>query len=162
VILSSFRKCCFFDFRALGKVLFGKLPPERSDCCGFERVECGLVRTANHCWISRMRKDHYLTLHVKSDATTEEVKAAYRRLALEVSPDLSGSGSDPFLEIQEAYSVLSDPRQRALYDEEGEQVPVSHSHIGRSKAERFGQQAWDQPLRPVQPMPRTVSIFGIV
>lgn len=106
-----------------------------------------------------MREDYYLTLQVKSDATTEEIKAAYRRRTLEVHPDLSGSGSDPFLEIQEAYSVLSDPGQRALYDEQGEQVPVAHSHAGRSKTERFGEQAWDQPLRPVQPMPRTASIF---
>ena len=106
-----------------------------------------------------MTKDYYLTLHVKADATTEEIEAAYRRLALEVNPDRSGSGSDPFLEIQEAYSVLSDPRQRALYDEEGEQIRVARFRVGRSKTERFGEQAWDQPLRPVQPMPRTASIF---
>ena len=106
-----------------------------------------------------MTKDYYLTLHVKSDATTEEIKAAYGRFALEARPDRSGSGSDPFLEIQEAYSVLSDPRQRALYDEKGEQIRVARSPVRRSKAEQFDEQAWNQPSRPVQPMPRTASIF---
>jgi molecular chaperone DnaJ len=56
-----------------------------------------------------MKKDYYLILRLTPEATAEEIRSAYRRLAIELHPDLSGFGSDPFLELQEAYSVLIDP-----------------------------------------------------
>lgn len=65
-----------------------------------------------------MAKNYYLVLGVASDATTGEIKAAFRRRARELHPDRSGLESAPFIEIQEAYSVLSDPQRRRDYDRE--------------------------------------------
>ena len=62
--------------------------------------------------MSCMKKDYYLILGLTPEATAEEIRSAYRRLAIELHPDLSGFGSDQFLELQEAYSVLSDPMRR--------------------------------------------------
>ena len=56
---------------------------------------------------------------------------AYRRLASELHPNLSGIGSERFLEPQEAYSVLSDPMRRAGYDREAEEIPVRHTDLAR-------------------------------
>ena len=63
-----------------------------------------------------MPKNYYLILGVRADAPLDEVKSAYRRLAKEYRPDLSGKGASPFLAVQEAYSVLSDPMRRSRYD----------------------------------------------
>lgn len=64
-----------------------------------------------------MRKNYYLILGVSSTASLEEIKAAFRRRAMELHPDHSGRESEPFLEIQEAYDVLSDPESRRSYDQ---------------------------------------------
>ena len=71
-----------------------------------------------------MKKDYYLILRLTPEATAEEIRSAYRRLAIELHPDISGFGSDQFLELQEAYSVLSDPMRRAVYDREAEEIPI--------------------------------------
>lgn len=71
-----------------------------------------------------MQKNYYLILGVNSTATLEEIKSAFRRRAMELHPDHSGRESDPFLEIQEAYDVLSDPDRRRFYDRQSQVVPV--------------------------------------
>ncbi len=63
-----------------------------------------------------MAKNYYVILGVDSDATQEQIKSAYRQLAMEFHPDYHGEDSGPFLAIQEAYSVLSDPARRQAYD----------------------------------------------
>ena len=78
-----------------------------------------------------MKKDYYLILRLTPEATAEEIRSAYRRLAIELHPDLSGFGSDQFLELQEAYSVLSDPMRRAVYDREAEEIPVRRTDVAR-------------------------------
>ena len=65
-----------------------------------------------------MRKNHYRVLGITASATAEEVKVAFRRRAKELHPDQSGLESGPFLEVQEAYAILSDPEQRRRYDDE--------------------------------------------
>ncbi len=62
-------------------------------------------------------KNYYLILGISSTATESDIKNAYRRLAKSYHPDLYGSNHNPFLDIQEAYSVLSDPVSRRRYDE---------------------------------------------
>ena len=59
--------------------------------------------------------DHYSTLGVKKNASPEEIKKAYRRLANQHHPDKGGDASK-FQKLQEAYSTLSDPQKKAAYD----------------------------------------------
>ena len=65
------------------------------------------------------KKDYYKILGVSENATDEEIKKAYRRLALKYHPDRRGGDKEAeerFKEISEAYSVLSDPQKRKEYD----------------------------------------------
>ena len=61
-------------------------------------------------------KNYYLILNVHPNSTTEEIKAAYRQQAKDLHPDYYGTDSEPFLDLQEAYAVLSDPARRRAYD----------------------------------------------
>jgi|FLYL01.1.fsa_nt_gi molecular chaperone DnaJ len=67
------------------------------------------------------RKDYYEILGVPRDATNEEIKRAFRRLAMQYHPDRNKEdGAEArFKEIGEAYEVLSDPEKRAAYDRFG-------------------------------------------
>jgi len=69
-------------------------------------------------------RDYYEILGVRKGATPEELKKAYRELALRSHPDRvpaekKKEAEDRFKEISEAYAVLSDPQKRALYDQYG-------------------------------------------
>lgn len=69
-----------------------------------------------------MYKDYYAILGVPRNATLEEIKRAYRKLALQYHPDRNHGNKEAeekFKEISEAYEVLSDPEKRAIYDREG-------------------------------------------
>ncbi len=68
------------------------------------------------------KRDYYEILGLNKDATTEEIKKAYRKLALKYHPDRNSSDSNAekkFKEINEAYQVLSDPEKRTRYDQFG-------------------------------------------
>lgn len=62
--------------------------------------------------------DHYDVLGVDRQATPEEIKKAYRKLARELHPDVNPSpeASERFKDVTHAYDVLSDPQQRQQYD----------------------------------------------
>lgn len=65
-------------------------------------------------------KDYYEILGVNEDASTEDIKKAYRRLAKEYHPDShpgDKAAEERFKEVAEAYEVLSDPKKRKQYDE---------------------------------------------
>ena len=71
----------------------------------------------------------YDTLGIGSDASPEDVKAAYRRAAMAHHPDRNPGDEEAaarFRAVQEAYDVLSDPEKRAAYDRTGE-VPNGNS-----------------------------------
>ena len=68
------------------------------------------------------KRDYYEVLGLKKDAAPEEIKKAYRKLALKYHPDRNSSDSnaeDKFKEINEAYQVLSNPEKRTRYDQFG-------------------------------------------
>jgi DnaJ-class molecular chaperone len=67
------------------------------------------------------KRDYYDILGVSRDASLEEIKKAYRKLALEWHPDRNKSpeAEERFKEINEAYEVLSDQEKRAAYDQFG-------------------------------------------
>ena len=63
-------------------------------------------------------KDYYKLLGVSKSVSADEIKRAYRKLALEHHPDRGGN-HDEFTKINEAYQVLSDPKKRSQYDRFG-------------------------------------------
>ena len=65
-----------------------------------------------------MATDHYEVLGLERNATPEEIKKAYRRLARELHPDVnpSGDAAERFKLVTHAYDVLSDPHERQQYD----------------------------------------------
>ncbi|XP_031478793.1 uncharacterized protein LOC116249714 [Nymphaea colorata] len=72
-----------------------------------------------------MGVDYYNVLQVEKEANEEDVKKAYRRLAMKWHPDKNPNNKNEaetkFKQISEAYEVLSDPEKRAVYDQYGEE-----------------------------------------
>lgn len=68
-----------------------------------------------------MARDYYEVLGVPRNASQEDIKRAFRRLARQYHPDVSDApdAEERFKEINEAYAVLSDPEKRAAYDRFG-------------------------------------------
>jgi curved DNA-binding protein CbpA len=69
---------------------------------------------------NRFEKDYYATLGVPQEASADEVRKAYRRLALQWHPDRNSGNpqaTERFKEISEAYAILIDPAKRQEYDE---------------------------------------------
>jgi molecular chaperone DnaJ len=68
-----------------------------------------------------VKRDYYEVLGVPRNASGEEIKRAFRKLAFQYHPDHNRSpeAEDKFKEINEAYQVLSDPQKRSSYDRYG-------------------------------------------
>lgn len=83
------------------------------------------------------KRDFYEVLGVSKTATAEEMKKAYRKLAIKYHPDKNPGdkeAEDMFKEIAEAYSVLSDPNKKARYDQFG------HAGVGGAASGGYGSQ----------------------
>lgn len=68
------------------------------------------------------KEDYYKTLGISKTADDATIKKAYRRLAKQYHPDTNAGNTraeQKFKEITEAYSILSDPEKRKLYDQFG-------------------------------------------
>ena len=70
-----------------------------------------------------MGKDYYKILGIGKNASEDDIKKAYRKLALKYHPDKnkSSGAEEKFKEIAEAYEVLSDKKKRDIYDQVGEE-----------------------------------------
>lgn len=72
-----------------------------------------------------MKEDYYTTLGISKEATPEEIKKAYRKMALKYHPDKCKGNPDSqeqFKKISQAYEILSDPEKRQVYDQYGEEA----------------------------------------
>lgn len=101
------------------------------------------------------KPDYYKTLGVSKNATADEIKKAFRKLARENHPD-AGGDEEKFKEINEAYEVLSDEKKRQLYDQYGtansSQIPYSWGNADGGTTVNFSdfgswQDILDQVLR---------------
>jgi molecular chaperone DnaJ len=73
-----------------------------------------------------LKRDYYEVLGVSRDSTSEQLKKAYRRLAMKYHPDQNpddDQATEKFKELTEAYQVLADPNKRARYDQFGHNAP---------------------------------------
>jgi molecular chaperone DnaJ len=83
------------------------------------------------------KRDYYEVLGISRNASEDEIKSAYRKLALKYHPDRNKGNKDAeekFKEATEAYEILRDPKKRAQYDQFG--------HEGVSGFEGFGRGAY--------------------
>ncbi|WP_085508918.1 molecular chaperone DnaJ [Thalassobacillus devorans] len=88
------------------------------------------------------KRDYYDVLGVGKDASKDEIKKSYRKLARKYHPDVSDEpdAADKFKEVKEAYEVLSDQQKRAQYDQFGHAGPQGQGGFGGfgGGAEDFG------------------------
>ncbi|CAH1169750.1 unnamed protein product [Phaedon cochleariae] len=76
----------------------------------------------SHCTVA-MGKDYYKILGISKNASDDDVKKAYRKLALKYHPDKNNApgAAEKFKEVAEAYEVLSDKKKRDVFDAYGEE-----------------------------------------
>src|ERR687884_2141217 len=89
------------------------------------------------------KRDYYDVLTVTKSASKEEIKNAYRKLALQYHPDRnkSAGAEEKFKEISEAYAVLSDDEKRKRYD--------TYGHVGTEDVFRGSEANFDEIFRDI-------------
>lgn len=87
-----------------------------------------------------MARDYYGILGVSRDATPEQIKRAYRKLARELHPDVNPNAEDQhrFKEVTAAYEVLSDPQKRQVVDLGGDPMDAAGGSGGQGMGDPFG------------------------
>ncbi|ATE52919.1 MULTISPECIES: molecular chaperone DnaJ [Actinosynnema] len=84
-----------------------------------------------------MARDYYGTLGVSKNATPEEIKRAYRKLARQLHPDVNPNEEARFKEVTAAYEVLSDPRKRQVVDLGGDPLEPGGGGRGAGGGDPF-------------------------
>mmetsp|Transcript_68880 Transcript_68880/g.155810 ORF Transcript_68880/g.155810 Transcript_68880/m.155810 type:complete len:280 (+) Transcript_68880:213-1052(+) len=97
-------------------------------------------------WFLTVNSDHYATLGVKRNADQQEIKKAYRQLAMNFHPDKNKSpdAASKFAEVSEAYEVLSDEKLRRAYDAGGDQGVKRQQQSGGRPPPRNAQSIFEQ------------------
>lgn len=85
-----------------------------------------------------MSQDYYEILEIKRDADQDEIKKAYRKQALKWHPDKNQSpeAGEKFKSIGEAYSILSDPEKKLIYDKHGKEG-LKHNNVNMGGQDMF-------------------------
>ena len=97
--------------------------------------------------MAKRRRDYYDVLGVDKGAEDADIKRAYRELARKFHPDLNPEGAERFKAINEAYAVLSDPRERSRYDRWGHDPDGTGSGGGFSSVVDAAQEVINDVLR---------------
>jgi molecular chaperone DnaJ len=82
-------------------------------------------------------ENYYKTLGLNRDASDEEIKTAYRKLAHKYHPDKSGGDEQKFKKINEAYQVLSNKEKRRQYDQFGQVFETGAGQAGGNPFQGF-------------------------
>src|SRR5450631_3238381 len=91
------------------------------------------------------KRDYYTTLGVNRDASDEDIKKSYRKLAMKHHPDRNPddkASEEKFKEAKEAYEVLTDGRKRAAYDQFGHAGVDPSAGFGAAGARGAGQEGF--------------------
>src|SRR5947209_5373017 len=110
-----------------------------------------------------MARDYYDTLGVKRNATEDEIKKAYRKLARQFHPDRNPGDKQAegrFKEVQAAYDVLSDKAKRGQYDRFGEAGANAGFPGGGGQGFHWPGGSGGQQVDPAQAEEMLRSIFG--
>ncbi|EAW08145.1 DnaJ and TPR domain protein [Aspergillus clavatus NRRL 1] len=92
------------------------------------------IRRAEFELKKAQRKDYYKILGVSKDASEQDIKKAYRKMAIQYHPDKNRdgeAGDEKFKEIGEAYETLIDPQKRAAYDNGDDLIDPADMFAGR-------------------------------
>jgi hypothetical protein len=123
-----------------------------SQHCGWDRPRDEFRPRAAETEMQGVQKDYYKTLGVPKNASADEIKKAYRKLALLNHPDKNPddpSAASRFQEIGEAYETLSDEQKRSKYDRNDEKMPAPNRETtSRYERREPSNKSEDSPYDP--------------
>jgi curved DNA-binding protein len=117
-----------------------------TEACNEYRDGVDFVFHHRENYLEMQYRDYYKTLGVSRDASQDEIKKAYRKLAVKYHPDKNPDDKETenlFKEINEAYEVLKDPGKRKKYDQLGANwKQYENSDFTRGQKSDFGRSGW--------------------